>query len=1556
MSFLIGGFSAQQYKSYLNPSSEQNQNGKTHWVTYFNLARYPVLAVLVNRIAYFFLHHFAVYPNNAYLFQKFKSHEFSKINTQAQYDIVKEIFAAFRNCSDFQEAEFEPIEEELDAITQRLEKNNQPETHDSAKEEIEKLILNDSLKDSKNITEDENKAKKDSKKKEVKKAQSIKQNTTKKNTTSQKKSTKEAKKTQQIEKKKDIDTSIDKTLKQGLPNSDTHEEDHEIFDPEEDDAFEDSADSKEGGIEKTSNPFQMVVYKDPHLNIKVKQDAKPNEALAIKFKDFHKAWFEAYEQAATMHAEFSKAFLQEPVKMNDEGMIICTIDQCQWVIKTLAIRFPKFYHLAFDTSFLDIDQTYHLNLLARAIFVGVDVSEKGPDIESPCWIYLEETVTSPLMTVTDDSEDNPWVKSGSFIFTLFASIKEKAIKEVGNCKKQLNAIVNSYVSDWLEQTGAILEFDGIVIQGGQSSEKIKSSNWVFQMREVYTKTLKSMSPEELQKEIQVIYKCPLVRLIAETYAEELNSEDWITSKFPTALMNELFKKEIRKAKGNQDLQGAIRKTIDDAVFSDANDIQELAKKANVPEDCIEPLIRIRVFYMMCCLGQNITKPIVQGLHQRTKKMYDPNVCKTVGDPALICESNEKRYLKFDANFDELTVEVQHAFTAPHKQPPIAHGKSTLTVSSISQLNTEEVEVGITDLQDLRFSLFSCSTAQMRYLVAQMNPSTLFANITKLEKRVANSELVKKVESYEKAKKDHTNKTYWSLKSWIGKNPFDFKAHQDFLKDSQCLDDVLCMARELLTYLNTGITLKCCHQLHESSLDSDYRTSLHFIENSFTQVLSMLGEIYPLSNHQDKQWNDICLKIKELRTLLNETTQKVKNSELDYYDNESPSPISSDDEFEEIDEDCEDVIGVTAVTVKKTLVNHVWDYTFGAILNETSEKKYLRWKIQRYEDLITGIQSTIIKYIESNKEFINLQQLIVTAKKSTAPEWMIQVLPILKFCRKELRSDQERMNIKYLEEVRNCYTDDLLIQLRHAANWAKSHPQTAGAEHINAICYQLYATLDINQRCQKIFQVFLKLGEAALGKKTHTLPSDPRYALIEGLHEAHAKIQAVPNDAKAPKVKQWANSARGHLNGFMGVTAFDPNMQSNPMHLFFNKLIKFGKDGVHIVKDIAMGSPTIETGIGKPEINPEFQAFLRHCKAIGHSHLYINNQDFIPKVWVKGDEAARCQALHDLANDDFKDTLFVITLSQNSPFYQQLGYEFQGLNAKQTKLAIFAQLLDCKSKGLRNYLPAHMIVKPDLRKWMINEINRLHQEEFKNIADFDDEEIRNHFVQRFHEELSKYVKTSLAASPAPDGKGLGYSIYDASPDRFKEELIAQMFDHNPHETGNCIPVDLVAKFDLREWSVTAADQIHANLFANRKNLTVEERRIFIRLFYQNLSRKILIETEVNSYNSSCKDRIDRGAATDAEDFAYLAILANCMNLPHVVDFFKMLVFARAIIVRKRTIIEERLDRLIETVRFMLDHQKQLQDLQNILFPDVEVTIDQFELKEEAKEILDVDSST
>ncbi len=144
-----------------------------------------------------------------------------------------------------------------------------------------------------------------------------------------------------------------------------------------------------------------------------------------------------------------------------------------------------------------------------------------------------------------------------------------------------------------------------------------------------------------------------------------------------------------------------------------------------------------------------------------------------------------------------------------------------------------------------------------------------------------------------------------------------------------------------------------------------------------------------------------------------------------------------------------------------------------------------------------------------------------------------------------------------------------------------------------------------------------------------------------------------------------------------IIAFEPLLQGNiPSKLFSinNK-----------VDVIRMPCPTKQQIISKVQINPEFKGFLRfHTK--DEKHLLINFQD--RNSWK---EYARSNLLEKIQNDaEFTNSLFVITLSKDSPFYYQKE-EFFILNNADEFIEQFKQQLFSKDNG-GYYFPSHIMQK------------------------------------------------------------------------------------------------------------------------------------------------------------------------------------------------------------------------------------------------------------------------
>jgi hypothetical protein len=631
--------------------------------------------------------------------------------------------------------------------------------------------------------------------------------------------------------------------------------------------------------------------------------------------------------------------------------------------------------------------------------------------------------------------------------------------------------------------------------------------------------------------------------------------------------------------------------------------------------------------------------------------------------------------------------------------------------------------------------------------------------------------------------------------------------------------------------------------------------------------------------------------------------------------------------------CEPVKEVIPSPNQNGLISQIY-YQVKGCIQESPDIKHSQWKVELYEERIENIRQLFI----AQQTFF--KQLSVPSPSTNLGKWeggRDYLCPLFKLYNENvlpLKNEEERFSLARLNDLRKL-CKSFFENIRLATKWAQDYPKDSQSEQIHLLCYNFYTSINLNKRCSKILKVFKKAGEEVSESSNdslpskHILPLDSRYNLIRNLLQIHHYIEIAPSQLKSPVLKCIGNSVVGYVNGIPMGRPFNPNSQSNPVHLLFEKhFTSRGSTTNRMVKAIAMGSPTIENGFGTAHINAEFLGYLRHCAKNEVIHLYINHQDLIPRRWVEGDESSRCQALHDLSEqEEFKGTFYVATLSQNSWFYEHADEIMPSLSTQEAKNQLIAQFNQVVSANHSHILSGDLLNKPEMQLWIKITLNQLHQKHQSD--DFVNQDDYYTFMQSFYQELRAYLKTL--------GQSMGYCIYNPSVEDFKKTFVDQLFNDPCARTGQKLPQELVEKYRLREWFRGMIDQIHQIIFEGRSVLTLEERRVFIRLAYRNLVQKFLIVTQADHYNISCKDRIDRGAATDAEDFAYLALLNNEEENPEFIDFFNTLVFSRAIIVRKRSIIDKRLKRLFETVRFMINHKEKLQKLDAQLFPEFSVSI-------------------
>jgi len=610
-----------------------------------------------------------------------------------------------------------------------------------------------------------------------------------------------------------------------------------------------------------------------------------------------------------------------------------------------------------------------------------------------------------------------------------------------------------------------------------------------------------------------------------------------------------------------------------------------------------------------------------------------------------------------------------------------------------------------------------------------------------------------------------------------------------------------------------------------------------------------------------------------------------------------------------------------------------------IYGDGERREHEKWKILRYDALLENARRTICYYINTKimskrvpKEFAStsLSKTLSHFANKELKEWEKQIfslLPPLIINLDEIPPSENQLG--YLRAKYNTF----LKAMRTAVKWSEANQMDEGAFHLDALCALTFTDFDLNDCCETVVDTFIRLGSEALKRKPEN--EDKKYSnLLSHLSVKDEEIRAAPRTAKTPLTHQLLKSANGHLNGFLGLYQFDPIMQSNPRHVLYTKIVSFkGKDSPKKIINIAMGTPTIESGYCEADTNPEIKAFLRHYQRKGLKHYYGNRQDFYPKTLLEGDESVRCHAIHNLATL-FKGTFYAVTLTYNSPFYYQKYLTYKNKTLPELKDEIFTVLTKSRSRHSIDFLPDSLFsLNPDLSNWIENELERL-ANEYKDT--FQIQSRGGQFINEFHTSLQNYVDGWTKESKIK----IGYTRYAPRITDFKTQLLNQLFDLPPEVSGNYIPEVIVDQLNLRNWCIKLIEQTHKIVFHNKKYLDGKSRRVFVNTVYIFIDDYNIINLDANSSNFTCKDGVDRSVASNSKDYSAKAINNKVERTPDVIKFFSTMLFSRALITHKRPIIRERFEQTEEFTQFYLQNRDELIELYETMFPGIEITLDLF----------------
>lgn len=137
---------------------------------------------------------------------------------------------------------------------------------------------------------------------------------------------------------------------------------------------------------------------------------------------------------------------------------------------------------------------------------------------------------------------------------------------------------------------------------------------------------------------------------------------------------------------------------------------------------------------------------------------------------------------------------------------------------------------------------------------------------------------------------------------------------------------------------------------------------------------------------------------------------------------------------------------------------------------------------------------------------------------------------------------------------------------------------------------------------------------------------------------------------------------------------------------------------------------------------------------------------------------------------------------------------------------------------------------------------------------------------------------------------------------------------PEECGYFFP-PAFKRAALSEFVEQVLPAIHAQFFEKKKELSRQDRQIFIEIFYQFLVLKAIDLLEPTSLSFTCKDGIDLGAAQQGSFYGFLKLLTEDFTEKEEQDFLRWLLYMPALLIRERAIHAERFHKTVSLLEWV-----------------------------------------
>lgn len=126
-------------------------------------------------------------------------------------------------------------------------------------------------------------------------------------------------------------------------------------------------------------------------------------------------------------------------------------------------------------------------------------------------------------------------------------------------------------------------------------------------------------------------------------------------------------------------------------------------------------------------------------------------------------------------------------------------------------------------------------------------------------------------------------------------------------------------------------------------------------------------------------------------------------------------------------------------------------------------------------------------------------------------------------------------------------------------------------------------------------------------------------------------------------------------------------------------------------------------------------------------------------------------------------------------------------------------------------------------------------------------------------------------------------------------------------------------DLRKKLLECLQDVHRAVFDSNEELTLSERRVFIEIAYALFVLKLLIVSQANFFNITCKDAIDRAGKTNSILFYILGLMTGIAQTDEFKEQHMILTHAPALLVKKQAIIPSRRKRFLEAIQYLVNEK-------------------------------------